>query len=143
MRDDSEATGAARGHSSPDGLAAIESYLDGLRKHDLADVPFAPSVAFESPLTPKLVGVQAVTGFIGRLLPAIRDVRAVRHFVQADCVATRCDLETPRGVVPSFELFHIANGLIQYVRAFHDPRPILRSLAAAGRPLSTEEEKEP
>ena len=60
----------------PDGIAwelymaanaaveAVESYLDGLKRKDLSQVPFAPSVSFESPLSPHITGVKAVTEFL-------------------------------------------------------------------------------
>jgi glyoxylase I family protein len=129
----------------PDGIAwevymapnpaveAVESYLDGLRRKDLARVPFAPSVTFESPLSPRIVGVKAVTEFLTGMFPAIRDVQARQHIVQNDYVATRFDLDTPFGVIPVFDCFRVANGLIQEVRPFYDPRPITEAQARSVR----------
>ncbi len=125
----------------PDGIAwelymtgnpaveAVESYLDGLRKKDLSQVPFAPSVSFESPLSPRLVGIKAVTEFLTGMFPAIRDVSARQHIVENDYVATRFDLVTTFGVIPVFDCFRVVNGLIQEVRPFYDPRPITEARA--------------
>lgn len=120
---------------------AVESYLNAFRQHDLGDVPFAPSVIFESPLTARLVGIKGVLDFLTRLVAVIHDVRAVRQFVEDEYVAVQLDLHTAHLIVPSFELLQVSHGLIRQVRAFHDPRPILRALAATGRPLSTEKKE--
>lgn len=125
----------------PDGIAwelymtgnpavqAVESYLDGLRRKDLSQVPFAPSVSLESPLSPRIVGIKAVTEFLTGMFPAIRDVRARQHIVENDYVATRFDLDTTFGVIPVFDCFRVVNGLIQEVRPFYDPRPITEARA--------------
>ncbi len=120
----------------PDGIAwefymtgnpavqAVESYLDGLRRKDLSEVPFAPSVSLESPLSPRIVGIKAVSEFLTGMFPTIRDVRTKQHIVENDYVATRFDLDTASGVIPVFGCFRVANGLIQEMRPFYDPRPI-------------------
>jgi len=127
----------------PDGIAwelymaknaaveAVESYLAGLRGKDLDTVPFAPSVSFESPLSPRIVGVKAVTEFLKGLFPAIKDIRVLRHVVENEWVATRFDLDTTFGVIPVFDCFRVANGLIQEIRPFYDPRPITGAADAA------------
>ena len=120
----------------PDGIAwefymtgnpavqAVESYLDGLQRKDLSHVPFAPSVSLESPLSPRIMGIKAVSEFLTGMFPTIRDVRTKQHIVENDYVATRFDLDTASGVIPVFGCFRVANGLIQEVRPFFDPRPI-------------------
>ena len=120
----------------PDGIAweyymaanpavdAVESYMEGLRRKDLTKVPFAPSVSFESPLSPQLVGVKAVTEFLQGVFPVIKDVRVKQHIVENEYVATKFDLDTTYGVIPAFDCFRVSNGLIQEVRPFYDPRPI-------------------
>ena len=125
----------------PDGIAwelymaanpavqAVESYLDALRRKDLSRVPFAPSVTFESPLSPRVVGVKAVSEFLTGMFPVIKDVRVRRHIVENEYVATRFDLDTTFGVIPVFDCFRVANGLIQEVRPFYDPRPITNAAA--------------
>ncbi len=126
----------------PDGIAwelymaanpavqAVESYLDALRRKDLSRVPFAPSVSFESPLSPRVVGVKPVSEFLTGMFPVIKDVRVRQHIVENEYVATRFDLDTTFGVIPVFDCFRVANGLIQEVRPFYDPRPITNSTSS-------------
>ena len=49
-------------------IKVVEGYLEGLRKKDLSEVAFAPDVTFESPLSAKLIGEQAVADLLSRLL---------------------------------------------------------------------------
>jgi len=111
-------------------VQAVESYLSGLRSKDLESVPFAPSVSFESPLSPRIVGIKPVTEFLTGLFPAVKDVRVLRHISENEWVATRFDLETVHGVIPVFDCFRVANGLIQEIRPFYDPRPLTNAAAA-------------
>jgi glyoxylase I family protein len=125
----------------PDGIAwelymaanpvvhAVESYLDALRCKDLSRVPFAPSVTFESPLSPRVVGVKAVSELLTGMFPVIKGIRVRRHIVENEYVATRFDLDTTFGEIPVFDCFRVANGLIQEVRPFYDPRPITNAAA--------------
>jgi glyoxylase I family protein len=125
----------------PDGIAwefysaanpaveAVEAYFDGLRRKDLSQVPFAPSVSFESPLSPAILGVKAVTEFLSGVFPALKDVRVKQHIVEDGYVATRFDLETTFGVIPAFDWFRVSNGLIQELRPYFDPRPITDAAA--------------
>lgn len=125
----------------PDGIAwelymsanpaveAVDAYFEGLKRKDLTRVPFAPSVSFESPLSPRLVGVKAVTEFLNGVFPVIKDVRVKQHIAENDYVATRFDLDTTHGVIPAFDCFRVSNGLIQEVRPFYDPRPITNAAA--------------
>ena len=105
-------------------IKIVEGYLDGLRKKDLSDVAFAPDVTFESPLSAKLSGEQAVTAFITGLFPAIRDIRVKRHIVEGEYVATLFDFDTTFGVIPVFDCFRISKGKLTEIRPYYDPRPI-------------------
>ncbi len=102
----------------------VESYLRGLKDKDLSAVPFAPDVTFESPLSPKLNGAEAVVQFLTGLFPAIKDVRVKQHIVEGEYVATLFDLDTTFGVIPVFDCFRVAGGLIKQIRPYYDPRPI-------------------
>ncbi|PYQ49463.1 MAG: hypothetical protein DMF78_18180 [Acidobacteria bacterium] len=53
----------------------------------------------------------------------MQDVRVRQHTADREFVATRFDLDTPFGVIPVFDCFRAADGLIQEVRPFYDPRP--------------------
>ena len=46
-------------------LAAVTACFDGLRNKNADDVPFAPDVRFESPLSDPIQGAGAVREFIG------------------------------------------------------------------------------
>jgi glyoxylase I family protein len=125
----------------PDGIAwelymapqpaveAVEAYLDGLRRKDLSQVPFAPSVSFESPLSPRIMGVKAVTEFLKGMFPVVKNVQVRQHIADREFVATRFDLDTTFGVIPVFDCFRVANGLIQEIRPFYDPRPLTNAAA--------------
>jgi hypothetical protein len=120
---------------------AVEVYLRALGSGDLGSVPFAPSVVFDSPLVPRLVGVGAVLQFLDGLRPVLLDVRAVRHVSYGGTVAVRVDLQTIDGIVPSLVLLDVASGLIQRVESFHDPRPFLSALAGRSQSPFLETEK--
>lgn len=105
-------------------IRVVEGYLDGLRKKDLSEVAFAPDVTFESPLSPKLNGEQAVAAFLTGLFPAIRDIRVKRHIMEGEYVATVFDFDTTFGVIPVFDCFRITNGKLKEIRPYYDPRPI-------------------
>ncbi len=115
--------------AAPPAVEAVEAYLSGLRRKDLSQVPFAPSVSFESPLSERIVGVKPVTDFLTGMFPVVKDVRVKQHIVDHEYVATRFDLDTAFGVIPVFDCFRVANGLIQEVRPFYDPRPITNAVA--------------
>lgn len=105
-------------------IKVVEGYLDGLRKKDLSKVAFAPDVTFESPLSAKLIGEQAVADFLTGLFPAIRDIRVKQHIVEGEYVATVFDFDTTFGVIPVFDCFRVSNGKLKQIRPFYDPRPI-------------------
>ncbi len=105
-------------------IKVVEGYLDGLRKKDLSEVAFAPDVTFESPLSAKLIGEQAVVDFLTGLFPAIRDIRVKQHIVEGEYVATVFDFDTTFGVIPVLDCFRISNGKLKQIRPFYDPRPI-------------------
>ena len=102
----------------------VESYIYALRDKDLSKIPFASDVVFEEPLTPKLVGAKAVLEYLPNVMPLVKDVRIKRHITEGEYVATLWEVETPMGVIPLFECFHIVNGEIKEISAYFDPRPI-------------------
>ena len=102
----------------------VESYIHGLRDNDLSRIPFAPDVVFEEPLTPTLVGAEAVLAYLPNVLPLVKGVRIKRHITQGEYVATLWEVETPMGVIPLFECFRIVDGQIKEISAYFDPRPI-------------------
>lgn len=105
-------------------VSAVESYLHGLKNKDLSNVPFASDVTFESPLSPELVGAEAVIEFLTGLFPAIKDIRVKQHIVEGEYAAMRFDFETTFGLIPVFDCFRVTGGKIKQIRPFYDPRPI-------------------
>ena len=111
-------------------IKVVEGYLDGLRDKDLSGVAFASDITFESPLSPRLTGRQAVIDFLTGLFPVIRDVRIRQHIVEGEYVATLFDLDTTFGVIPIFDCFRVVNGELAQIRPFYDPRPITNPSSA-------------
>lgn len=105
-------------------VKAVESYLQGLKNKDLSKVPFASDVTFESPLSPKLIGAEAVIEFLTGLFPAIKDIRVKQHIVEGEYVATLFDFDTSFGIIPVFDCFRVTGGQIKQIRPYYDPRPI-------------------
>lgn len=105
-------------------LRLLKAYINGLKNKDLSRVPFAQDVTFESPLTPKRIGVKDVVEFLLSLFPVIKDIRIKQHIVEGDYVATIFDFDTTYGVIPVFDCFRVSNGLIKEIRPYYDPRPI-------------------
>lgn len=106
----------------------VERYLSGLKNKNLSQVPFAPDVSFESPLTPKLTGKERVVECLTGLFPAIKDIRIKQHIVEGEYVATVFDFDSTFGVIPVFDCFRISNGLLKEIRPYYDPRPITNAV---------------
>jgi hypothetical protein len=105
-------------------IQVVESYLHGLKSKDLSQVPFAPDVTFEGPLSPKITGIPAVREFLTGLFPAVRDIRVKRHISEGEFVATEFDFDTTFGVIPVFDCFRVSHGQLKQIRPYYDPRPI-------------------
>jgi hypothetical protein len=60
-----------------------------------------------------------------KLGPIVKEVRKVCQIAEGQKVCVLYDMETatPVGTVPIVELFHVANGKIDSIMAFFDPRP--------------------
>lgn len=106
-------------------IKAVEAYLNGLKTKDLSGVPFADDVYFEDPISGKNRGAENFRAFLSGFLPAIHDIRVIRHVGQGDYVATNFEVDGIFGVVPILELFKIENGRITEAIGFFDPRPII------------------
>lgn len=111
-------------HERDEVVHAVEACLQGLKYKDLSKVPFAPDVTFESPLSPKLVGAEAVFEFLTGLFPAIKDGRVKHHIVEGEYAATLFDFDTTFGIIPVFDCFRVTEGRIRQIRPYYDPRPI-------------------
>lgn len=105
-------------------IEIVECYIHGLRDKDLSKIPFAPDVVFEEPLTPTLVGAEAVLAYLPNVFPIIKDVHIKKHISDGEYVATIWEAETPMGMIPLCECFRIVDGQIKQISAYFDPRPI-------------------
>jgi hypothetical protein len=106
--------------------AIADTYLEALRTKDPSKALFAPEVTLQFPLSPrKVVGRDSVIEYMLALLPGFDDVKLERHMTGDEYVATLWQAETVWGTVPICSVFRISEGLIQEIRSFWDPRPIV------------------
>jgi limonene-1,2-epoxide hydrolase len=105
-------------------IEAVERYLDAIRSKDLSRASVAPDIFFTDPLAGERTGEEALRGFIGQMLPAIKGVEVKQHVVEGDFVSTLWEADSVWGVIPILELFRVQEGKIKEARAFFDPRPI-------------------
>ena len=101
-------------------IAVVESYIYGLGNGDFANVPFADDVSYESPLTPKRRGKEAID-FLAALLPIMRGAEIQQHIVEGDYVATVFHLRTSNGVTAIFDKFRVVNGKLKEINPYYDP----------------------
>jgi hypothetical protein len=120
--------------SDPEALRAIaQSYFDGLGRKDLSRVPYAENATLRAPLNPDggsasvIRGRSNILAFLNPLLPALGEVKVIRHFVEDDWVATRADvgLATNPNPLRVIDAFRIENGQIVEQENHYDPRPAL------------------
>ena len=108
--------------SRDEAIAIVESYLNGLAKKDLSDVPFAADITFEGPLVPRLVGRETVKGFLTSILPFIKRIEIKQHLVDGEFVATQFDMETLNGTDKVVDWLHISGGQLKAIRSYYYPR---------------------
>lgn len=106
-------------------IKAVEAYLNGLKNKDLSLVPFADDIYFEDPIAGKNRGADNFRAFLSGFLPAINDVRVVRHVSEGVFVATHFEVDGVFGIVPIMEMFKIEEGMITEAIGYFDPRPII------------------
>jgi len=108
-------------------IKLAEEYLNALKQKDLSLAPFADDILFEDPLAGKNTGAENFKAFLSGFLPAIKDVRVLRHVCEGEYVATYWEVDGVFGVVPIMEMFRIQNGKITEAIGIFDPRPIVGS----------------
>src|SRR5215472_8439195 len=99
--------------SRDEAIAVVESYLNGLAKKDLSNVPFAADITFEGPLVPKLIGRQSVVGFLTSIMPLLKRVQIRQHLVDGEFVATMFDMETVNGTDKVVDWLHVSGGQLK------------------------------
>ncbi len=111
-----------------DKIKVVESYIRGLGSRDFTDVPFAESVSYESPLTPKLVGREAIE-FLEGIFPIIRGAEIKQHIVEGEFVATVFHLRTSDGVTAVFDKFRVVDGQLKEINPYYDPSVLQEAVA--------------
>ena len=86
----------------------------------LQDYPFAEDVSYESPLTPKRTGPEAIA-FLAALFPLMRGADVHQHIVEGEYVATVFQLRTPNGVTTVFDKFRVVDGQLKEINPYYDP----------------------
>jgi glyoxylase I family protein len=112
-------------------IEVVEKYLSALTTGHLEEVPFAPTVTFESPLAPRVTGREPVLDALRAILPAVQDVDVHDHVANGEYVASRFTLKTPFGPIEVFDRFRVVNGFLTEIRPYYDPRPITEGMNAA------------
>ena len=98
-------------------IAVVESYIRGLGARDFTGVPFAESVSYQSPLTPTLVGRDAIE-FLESIFPVIRGAEIKQHIVEGEYVSSVFDLYVTTGTVAVFDKFRVVEGKLREIRPF-------------------------
>jgi hypothetical protein len=124
-------TSGSTGDSAREAVVrVVESYINGLGGRDLGGVPFAEDVTYESPISPKRTGKQAVVEFLSGLFPIINGIRIKQHIVEGEYCATIFDLDTAYGVIAVFDCFRVTDGELKQIAPFYDPSPITNAQQA-------------
>jgi hypothetical protein len=76
-------TNSGESVSREEKVAVVEAYLRGLAGKDISKIPFAANITFEGPRVGKLIGRNAVVGFLTSILPAVKSVQIKQHIVEA------------------------------------------------------------
>jgi hypothetical protein len=109
-----------------------KAYLEGLSAKDLSQVPFAPDVTFESPITPRLTGIQSVLEFLEGVFSVIKAVRVQQCVADGEYVVAHFELDTTYGLIPVTDRIGIVDGQIAELRPYYDPRPLGRRAGRSG-----------
>ncbi|TDI92486.1 MAG: hypothetical protein E2O54_10985 [Gammaproteobacteria bacterium] len=101
-------------------VSVAESYITGLGSGDFSDVPFAEDVSYESPLTPRLQGREAID-FLSGLFPLMRGSEILQHIVEGEYIASLFILHTPNGKTHVFDKFRVVQGKLKEINPYYDP----------------------
>ena len=112
-----------------DKVAVVESYIHGLGNGDFSAVLFADDVSYESPLTERRVGDDAI-GFLSGLFPIMRGAEILQHIVEGEYVATVFRLRTPNGETLIFDKFKVVDGKLKEINPYYDPSVLNEAVQA-------------
>ena len=107
-------------------------YFAALMRKDLHVLPLAADVVMESPMTPRLCGLESVLEYLEALASVIKTIRTLDFIAEDNKVAVQFELETAEGVIPGFECLEISNGLIKKLRPYFDVRPLMNATGSDG-----------
>lgn len=110
-------------------VSIVESYITGLGSGDFSSVPFSKDITYESPLTPKIQGQEAID-FLSGLFPLMRGAEIVQHIVEGDYVASVFILHTPNGKTHVFDKFRVVNGELKEINPYYDPSVLNQAVAS-------------
>src|SRR6185369_12259438 len=108
--------------SRDDAIAVVESYLNGLAKKDLSNVPFAADITFEGPRVPRLIGRETVMGFLTSIMPLLKRIEIKQHLVDGEFVATMFDMETVNGTDKVVDWLQVSGGQLKAIRSLYYPQ---------------------
>ena len=101
-------------------VSVAESYITGLGSGDFSDVPFAEDISYESPLTPRVQGQEAID-FLSGLFPLMRGSEILQHIAEGEYIASLFILHTPNGKTHVFDKFRIIEGKLKEINPYYDP----------------------
>jgi hypothetical protein len=92
-------------------IAPATAFLKAMKDKDLSQAPLAQSLSYHGPLSGEDIrGRDHVTRFLKAFLPALNDVRTVRHIADGDYVATVWQADTSFGQISFVYVFRIEMG---------------------------------
>jgi len=123
--------GGARIKMKDDPQQAVKAYFDGLAAKDVSSVPWADNATLRTPLNPAggesalIRGRKAILDFFAGILPALRSVKAVRHYTGAEgWVAVQAEIALSNGkTLYVLDAFHVQRGEIVEQQNHYDSRP--------------------
>jgi hypothetical protein len=101
-------------------VSIAESYITGLGSGDFSDVSFAEDISYESPLTPRVQGQEAID-FLSGLFPLMRGSEILQHIVEGEYIASLFILHTPNGKTHLFDKFRVIEGKLKEINPYYDP----------------------
>ncbi len=115
-------------------IQVVESYIYGLGSGDFSKVPFAPDVTYESPISPRRTGQEAID-FLTGLFPIMRGSEIKEHIVEGNICASIFDIHTVHGTLHIFDRFRVENGQLKTINPYYDPAPLKDAQTSARKAL--------
>lgn len=106
-------------------VKTVEDYLNALKQRDLSSAPLADDLIFDNPVAESGTGTENFKAFLSGFLPAIKDIRIIRHVCEGEFVATQWEADTVFGVISIGEFFRVENGKITEITSYFDSKLII------------------